>query len=295
MNNETNLESAISMTNKPMEVIKISLPEIKAVIDRMNDFEWLDLFMTGIEENLSTIKASEGDQCSITATFNEVELKRRAESFFNEHKDIPIYDLKTQFIDLLTPYLEMMQEKCRQSEIADYNERGVKEIFENIDSAIVEMMNEQYTESLDRIKAALTVNALYCYRSYRLDKNLSDKELAYISFWFFKKEYALTLENSEILSPILENVFCRRETTVEYEKQSRVFAAVYEALTIMAKKAKDYEARETAKSLIKARQILDKRHDRYTESLTEPQAEAIIAALEKCKEDLELEIAYQEL
>lgn len=289
------IDSAISITNKPMETVNISIPEIKEALDKMTDMEWLDLSMTIIERSLQ--KKSETKEAAIgsRATFDEAELKRRAESFFNSHPELSVSDLKTRFLDLIAPFLEKVQAEYRRGEIAAYNKRGIKEVFEDIDSVIGDMMNDVEGDAPERVKAALTVNALYCYPSYRLNKNLGDTELAFISVWFFKKNYELTIENAKILSPILEQVFCRRETTIEYEKQTKVFAAVYEAMTILAKKAKDYDAREIAKPLLKARQILDKRHDRYTESLTESQAEAIIAAYEKAKEDLELEIAYQEL
>lgn len=302
MNNEEKIDS-VELAKMPFETVNVELPENdKKAIDSLPDWLWLDMVMSGYATQLGTMLNEEAlkkkgveHKCALSLHFDEDELKRRAERFFEGQDESKINHAVDTFMTEISPFLEKVQELHRSGEKQNLEKRGVKEVFEGIEVAIEDMMSGVEGEALERIGKALTTSTLLCYPSYRINKNLGIKELAFICLWYSKNVEALTLANVDILKPILEPVFCRREVTVEYEKQSRVFAAVEEYLTILARRAKDYEAKEIAKKVLKVRGILAKRHDTYLEKLSDAQAETIIAAIREFKEELELEIAYQEL
>lgn len=300
-NNE--MIDSVGKSKLPFETVKLEIHGFeKESLDSLGDWKWLDKHMSGYATQVGS-KVNEGalkskgieHKCSVGMHFDEDELKRRAESYFQGKDEALIREAVKGFIKFISPFLEKVQELYRSGEKQNHEKRGVKEVFEGIEVAIDDMMAGEEGEALERICKALTTSTLLCYPSCRINKNLGVKELAFICLWYSKKVNAFTLENVDILKPILEQVFCRREVTVEYEKQSRVFAAVEEYLTILARRAKDYEAKEIAKKVLKVRGILAKRHDTYLEKLSDAQAETIIAAIREFKEELELEIAYQEL
>lgn len=301
MKNEEMIDSAISVDNKPQEEVKISMPELKEQLDKMSDSEWLDFSMRFFDQALKISIEKLGDKIiehpvGARATLDDEELKRRAEHYFESRGEDTAKEVARQFSEQISPFLEKVQEMFRQGEIAKYKERGVKEVFEEVDEAIGALINgEEGDEALEKIKAALTTSALYCYPSYRINKALTEKELAFIATWFHNTGYEITIEKANILAPILEQVFCRREVTVEYEKQSRVFAAVEEYLTILAKNFKDYGEKAKSLKLLQVRGTLVCRHDTYLEKLSDAQAESIIDAIETAREDLKLEAAYAEL
>lgn len=301
MKNNEMIDSAISVDNKAQEEVKISIPELKERLDKMSDSEWLDYLMKDIEETLQIELDKVGDKMlehpvGVRTFLDAEELKRRAEHYFESRGEDTAKEVARQFSEQISPFLEKVQEMFRQGEIAKYKERGVKEVFEEVDEAIGALINEEEgDEALEKIKAALTTSALYCYPSYRINKALTEKELAFIATWFHNTGYEITIEKANILAPILEQVFCRREVTVEYEKQSLVFAAIEEYLTILAKNFKDYGEKAKSLKLLQVRGTLACRHDTYLEKLSDAQAEAIIEAIKSAREDLKLEAAYAEL
>lgn len=302
MNNEEKIDS-IELAKMPFETVNVELPENdKKAIDSLPDWLWLDMMMSAYATQLGTMLNEEAlkekgveHKCALGLHFDEDELKRRAERFFEGQDESKINHEVDTFMTEISPFLEKVQELHRSGGKQNLEKRGVKEVFEGIEVAIEDMMSGVEGEALERIGKALTTSTLLCYPSFRINKNLGIKELAFICLWYSKKVDAFTLANVDILKPILEPVFCRREVTLEYEKQSHVFAAVEEYLTILAKNFKDYGEKAKSQKLLQVRGILAKRHDTYLEKLSEPQAESIIDAIETARDELKLEAAYAEL
>lgn len=302
MNNEATSDS-FDLAKMPLDTVKIELSDNdKRAIDSLGDWEWLDVMMSayatqlGVKVNEKALKENGVEhKCSFGMHFEEKELKRRAEHYFEGKDEAKIKQAVEAFITELSPFLDKVQALYRNGEKQNHEKRGVKEVFEGIEVAIAGMMAGDEGEALERICKALTTSTLLCYPSLRINTNLGVKELAFICLWYNKNVEAYTLDNVDILKPILERVFCRREVTLEYEKQSHVFAAVEEYLTILAKNFKDYGEKAKSLKLLQVRGILAKRHDTYLEKLSESQAESIIDAIETAREDLKLEAAYAEL
>lgn len=302
MKNEEMIDS-VGKVKLPFETVKVEIPGFeKESLDSLGDWKWLDKHMSGYatqvgkKVNEEALKAKGIEhKCSVGMHFDEDELKRRAESYFQGKDEALIKEAVDAFIKFISPFLEKVQEIYRSGEKQNHEKRGVKEVFEGIEVAIDDMMAGEEGEALERICKALTTSTLLCYPSCRINKNLGVKELAFICLWYSKKVNAFTLENVDILKPILEQVFCRREVTHEYEKQSKVFAAVEEYLTILAKNFKDYGEKAKSIKLLQVRGTLACRHDTYLEKLSDAQAEAIIEAIETAREELKLEAAYVEL
>lgn len=302
MNNEEKIDS-VELAKMPFETVNVELPENdKKAIDSLPDWLWLDMMMSAYATQLGTMINEEAlkekgveHKCALSLHFDEDELKRRAERFFEGQDESKINHAVDAFMTEISPFLEKVQELHRSGGKQNLEKRGVKEVFEGIEVAIEDMMSGVEGEALERIGKALTTSTLLCYPSFRINKKLGIKELAFICLWYSKKVDAFTLANVDILKPILEPVFCRREVTLEYEKQSHVFAAVEEYLTILAKNFKDYGEKAKSQKLLQVRGILAKRHDTYLEKLSESQAESIIDAIETAREELKLEAAYAEL
>lgn len=217
-----------------------------------------------------------------------------------------------------TSFLEGVQKRYRLDAIDGLEKKGVIRRFaedvpaltdqlENILNSIRAVSAKQSDKPMlelsdadgAKLEMALSDCTLLCYRSWRMSDLKTDRELTSFMIRLYERlplnengVPKLTFANHQLLEPIIEDVFCLREVTDQHRAQNRIYELLDTIVKAAAGLLKGYGAREQAIEWLRLGELLEKRGERYTMSLSSENAMTAVSWLKADLQRLRLEIAY---